>query len=176
MHIDSDVREFRNDMKKFMESFINPIESSDQAAPRKWRLCELLLVGFMRNTVACDSQIKEHLVVWNETFADPDENLIDEFHELMVMLKLPVFKEIGYEFDESKKPNQTSIFVVDWMARQFLPAGEKIRDWDKKVALQWFEASNTESCYTFLERAETFLKTQIIGGNRESWGSKSLER
>ena len=170
MHIDNDVREFREDMKKFVESFIKPNESSGQTASRKWRLCELLLVGFMRNKVACDS-IKEQLVVWNETCDNPDDNLVVEFHELMVELNLPVFKDIGYDFAKSQKPHQTSIFVVDWMARQFLPPGKKIRDWEQKVSLQWFESSNTESADEFLERAEAFLEKQVKG---ESWGLKIL--
>jgi len=174
MHIESDVREFRDDMKKFIQGFMNAEGSSSQPAPRKWKMCELLLVGFMRNTVAPSfhSEIAENLVVWNEKCNDPDENLIDSFHEMMVILKPPVFeeKDIGYKFEDGKKMNQTSVFVVDWMVRKFLPPA-KIPEWDKKVVLTWFDASNFESAAKVLERAEIFLQKQF---KNERWGLKIL--
>ncbi len=44
IHVESPVSQFIDDMEKFIQDFLKP---SDQPAPRKWKLCELLLVAFM---------------------------------------------------------------------------------------------------------------------------------
>jgi len=113
MHMDSDVDRFREDMKEFMQRFLQ----SSEPAPRKWNLCELLLVAFMRDKVApsCDPVIAENLGAWQEKCGDPDENLIDYSHEMMQIWQPPIFKELGYDFAKISKQNHTSIFVMDWM-------------------------------------------------------------
>ena len=58
------MSDFRNEMEKLMKAFLeNP---NDQSAPRKWKLCELLLVAFMRGKVApaCDAEMAANLNVW----------------------------------------------------------------------------------------------------------------
>ena len=79
MHIDGNVNLFREGMKKFMQSFLC---ADDQPAPRKWKLCELLLVGFMRNLVApsCfDESTAEDLNFWQAKCEAPVTSLCRSF-------------------------------------------------------------------------------------------------
>jgi len=173
MHIDRNVKLFRGDMKEFMQSFLC---SGDQSPPRKWKMCELLLVAFMRDKVAplCDSVIADNLEVWQGWCEDPDENLIDAFHKLMQSLKPPIFEELSYDFaKEIGKPNHISIFVIDWMVQHSkwaLQQGKR-DEWVEKIMLQWFEPENTDPSNCLLERAENFLQKGVKG---TSWGAKIL--
>ncbi len=74
IHVESTVSAFRDDMKKFMQDFLH-----------QRRLCELLIVAFMRNKVApsCDVEIAENLVAWQEKCDDPHVNLVNS-HKLTV--------------------------------------------------------------------------------------------
>jgi len=94
MHMDKNVLQFREDMKDFMQSFLR----SNEPAPRKCTLRELLLVAFLffLFSFSCYSVIAENLEVWQEKCEDPDENLIDCFHGMMQKLHPPIFKELGY--------------------------------------------------------------------------------
>jgi hypothetical protein len=119
MHIDMEVSQFREDMKTFMQSFLQaddqPTPTGGQPAPRKRKLCELLLVAFMRDKIApsCDAVIAENLLVWQGWCEDSNKNLIDRFHKLKQSLKPPIFEELNYVFSKSSKLNHTSIFVID---------------------------------------------------------------
>ena len=172
MYIDSQVYQFRNDMKQNLQSFLTDNRGHSS---RKWRLCELLLVAFMRNLVApCVAMIAENLEVWQGWCEDPDINLINSFDELMQMLKPPIFHELNYNFPKTSKQNHSSIFVINWMVRDSewaLPLGKRDA-WDEEVVRQWFEPDNKEdSCDCLLERAETFLQKGVKG---ISWGAKIL--
>jgi len=114
MQVNKHVGQFRDDMKQFMQSFL---QSGDEPAPRKWKLCELLLVAFMRDKVApsCNSVIYENLEAWQGKCEDPDENLIECFHDMMQVLQPAILKELEYDFAIHSKQNHTSIFVIDWM-------------------------------------------------------------
>jgi len=172
MHVDNDVFEFREDMTQFMESFL---KAGDQPAPRKWKLCELLLVAFMRDKVApnCNTVIAKNLEAWQEKCEDPEENLIDYFHQMMKLLKPPVFEELEYNFAISSKQNHSSIFVIDWMVRRSVWALELLKqdEWAKKIVLEWFEPENADTSDCFLQRAENFLCKGVKG---TSWGAKIL--
>jgi len=172
MYVDSPVSRFREDMREFMQSFL---QADDQPVPRKWKLCELLLVAFMRDKVAasCDEVIAENLDAWQGWCEDPEENLTDAFHKLMHSLKPPVFEELKYDFAKSDKQNHTSLFVIDWMVRHSAWALPQVKrdEWAEKVVLQWFNSKNIDSCDCLLERAETFLQKCVKG---TSWGAKIL--
>jgi len=172
MHLNNDVGQFRDDMKQFMQSFL---QSGDEPAPRKWKLCELLLVAFMRDKVApsCNSVISENLEAWQGKCEDPDENLIDCFHDMMQVLQPPIFKELEYDFAIHSKQNHTSIFVIDWMVRHSAWALFLVKqaEWAKKIVLEWFEPENEDTSDCLLDRAETFLQKGVKG---ISWGAKIL--
>jgi len=179
MHIDKEVSQFREDMKTFMQSFLQaddqPTPTGGQPAPRKRKLCELLLVAFMRDKIApsCDAVIAENLLVWQGWCEDSNKNLIDRFHKLMQSLKPPVFEELNYSFSKSSKLNHTSIFVIDWMVRHSgwaLPLGKR-DEWNEEVVLHWSDPDNTDTSDCFLERAETFLQE---GARGTSWGATIL--
>jgi len=173
MHMDRNVDQFREDMKQFMQSFLR----SNEPAPRKWKLCELLLVAFMRDKVApswfCDPVLAENLEAWQGWCEDPDKNLIDAFHKLMHSLKPSVFEALEYDFAKSGKQNHTSLFVIDWMVRHsaWALAQGKRDEWAEEVVLHWFNSENTETSDCLLERAETFLRKGVKG---ISWGAKIL--
>jgi hypothetical protein len=177
MHVENDVREFRDDMKKLIEGFLKPpnSEAAEQPALGHFRLSELLLVAFMKDKIApCpDDEIAENLEVWQEKCEDPATNLITAFNALMLLLKPSVLNDIGYDFAESSRQNHTSIFVIDWMvqhSKSALPRGKKV-EWIKEVVLDWFASGNDERADGFLERAEKFLQKGVKG---ESWGAKIL--
>jgi len=172
VRVDNDVSEFKEDMKRFVESFL---DGRDRPLSRKRSLCELLLVAFMRNKVAlsCDDVIAENLVVWQEKCEEADENLIDAFHKLMQSLKPHIFQELDYTIVESNKKNHISIFVINWIVQHSdykIPVG-KLDDWADKVVRQWFDSDNTETSDGFLERAETFLQKGVKG---VIWGATIL--
>jgi hypothetical protein len=185
VYIEGLVTDFKNDMTKFIEGFLeNP---SDQSAPRKWKLCELLLVGFMRNKVApaCDAEMAENMGLWHVKCQDSESDVIAVFNEMMLDLKnglkdpmkfIEIFDELGYKFAETTKQNHTSIFVIDWMVQHpdspcSLPLLFR-KEWKKKVVLQWLDDhNNAETSDDFLERAEKFLQEGVKG---EKWGIKIL--
>ena len=173
MHMDRNVDQFREDMKQFMQSFLR----SNEPAPRKWKLCELLLVAFMRDKVApswsCDPVLAENLEAWQGWCEDPDKNLIDAFHKLMHSLKPSVFEALEYDFAKNGKQNHTSLFVIDWIVRHsaWALAQGKRDEWAEDVVLHWFNSENTETSDCLLERAETFLRKGVKG---ISWGAKIL--
>ena len=119
MHVENTVREFRDDMKKLIKGFLRPpsSEAAEQPKQRRWRLCELLLVAFMREKIApcLDDEIAENLNAWTEKCEDPEADLVACFSKLILSLKPSVFEEIGYKFSEGSRKNQTSIFAIDWM-------------------------------------------------------------
>ncbi len=99
--VESTVSVFRDDMKKFMQDFLH-----------QRRLCELLLMAFMRNKVApsCDAEIAENLVAWQQKCDDPDANLVVSFNKIMLSLKPSILKEqLSYEFSYGNKKNHTSV-------------------------------------------------------------------
>ena len=156
MHVDNEVQEFRGEMKKFIECFLQG--SSKQ--PRRWKLCELLLAAFMCNKVApsCDVEMAENLAAWTYWCKDERENLIERFHVVMQELNPSALSEIGYE--AKGRTNDISIFVIDWMATRSkwkLPhfIGQI---WTKDVVQGWFDPGSTVSAECFLERAETFFQ------------------
>jgi hypothetical protein len=57
IHVERPVSEFIDDMKKFIQDFLD--KHSDQPAPRKWKLCELLIVAFMREKGAYDHESRD---------------------------------------------------------------------------------------------------------------------
>jgi hypothetical protein len=184
VYIESTVSEFRDDMRKFIQDFLKP---TDQPAPRKWNLCELLIVAFMQEKGAYDPEIAQTFDSWRSKCFDPTVNLIDEFHEMMMALEPPIFTQINHEsldalsdgtadgkpfpFSGGKR-NHISIFVIDWMVQHrdspwALPLLFR-KEWKKKVVLQWF--NNAETSDDFLGRAEDFLQ------NGEKWGITILGR
>jgi len=177
MHVENDVREFRDDMKKLMEGFLTPQSGAagDQPALRKFRLCELLLVAFMRDKVApfCDSESAENLDTWQESCANPTENLFERFHEMLSLLKPPVLAEINLQLQENQKKDYISIYVIDWVVQHSswkLPV-TKHPDWQKRVVQQWFDAGDAATAEDFVERAENFLEVGVKG---KTWGAKIL--
>jgi hypothetical protein len=179
MHVENTVHEFKDDMKKLIEGFLKPpsSEAADQPALRRWRLCELLLVAFMRNEVApsCDLEAAENLKAWEGKCEDPHENIVESFHEIISFMRPPLFKDLKYEFAESPRNNHISVFVIDWMFQHSswskgIPPFT-INEWTKKVVMKWLDDGNTEDAEAFLERAETFLQKCVKG---ESWGAKIL--
>ncbi len=118
VYIERLVTEFKFDMTNFIEGFLET--PNEESAPRKWKLCDLLLVRFMRDKVApsCDAEMAENLVVWQEKCDDPDANLVISFNKIMLSLKPPILKEqLSYEFSDGNKTNHTSVFVIDWMVQ-----------------------------------------------------------
>jgi hypothetical protein len=183
MHVENDVHEFRDHMKKLIEGFLKPpnSEAAEQPTLGHFRLSELLLVAFMKDKIATcpDDEIPENLEVWQEKCEDPAANLITAFNALMLSLKPSLLNDIGYDFAESSRQNHTSIFVIDWMvqhSKSALPRGKK-DEWIKEVVdddpsfLHWFVSGNGERADGFLERAEKFLQKGVKG---ESWGAKIL--
>jgi hypothetical protein len=179
MHVENDVREFRDDMKKLIEGFLEQpsSEAAEQPGQRRWRLCELLLVAFMRNEVAssCDLEVARNLEAWQGKCGDPDENIVDSFHEIISFMRPPLFKDLKYKFAESSRNNHISVFVIDWMFQHSswskgIPPFT-IHEWTKKVVMKWLDDGNTEDAEAFLERAEKFLQKGVKG---ESWGAKIL--
>jgi hypothetical protein len=164
IHVESTVSAFRDDMKKFMQDFLH-----------ERRLCELLLVAFMRNKVApsCDAEIAENLETWQEKCDDPDANLVISFNKIMLSLKPSILKEqLSYEFSDGNKNNHTSVFVIDWMVQHSPWALNKSKkaEWIDEVVRD-FDPNNAESAEDFLERAEKFLQKGVKG---EKWGIKIL--
>jgi hypothetical protein len=158
--------------KVLQKALPNEMQSAATAL-RRWRLCELLLVAFMKDKIApCpDDEIAETLEVWQEKCEDPAVNLITAFSELMLWLKPSVLNDIGYDFAESSRQNHTRIFVIDWMvqhSKSALPRAKK-DEWIKEVVLDWFVSGNGEKVDVFLERAEKFLQKGVKG---ESWGAR----
>lgn len=156
-------------MKKFIQGFLDM--PSDQPAPRKWKLCELLLVAFMRDKVApsCDTEIAQNLVAWQEKCEDPDANLVNSFNKFMLLLKPSILKEqLSYEFSDGNKKNHTSVFVIDWMVQNSPWALIKAKkdEWIEEVVRD-FDPDNAESAEDFLERAEKFLQNSA---KDEKWG------
>jgi hypothetical protein len=179
MHVKSPVHDFRDDMKKLIEGFLKPPSSevAEQPALRQFRLCELLLVAFMKDNIApCpDDEIAENLEVWQEKCEDPAADLITAFSALMLSLKPSVLDDIGYDFAESRRQNHTSIFVIDWMVQHSKSALPRVKkdEWIKEVVLDWFVSGNAERTDVFLEHAEKFLQKGVKG---ESWGAKILRK
>ena len=179
MHVDGDVQTFRKDMQKFMRDFL--AGSSEQH--RVWQLCELLLVGFVRNLVApsCDnSDAVEDLIWWRGKCMTPAVRLTQKFHEMMTDLeqKPGIFVQImhTYRCAVAGKKNSLcflSVVVIDWMVQHStwaLDGKSSKREWRNDVVMQWFEEGNKESTEIFLERAENFLQ----GMEGEKWGMTIL--
>jgi hypothetical protein len=177
MHVANEVNEFRDDMKKLIEGFLRPpsSEAAEQPKRRRWRLCELLLVAFMREKIApCrDDEIAENLNAWQEKCEDPEADLVACFSKLILSLKPSVFEEIGYKFSEGSRKNQTSIFAIDWMVQHSESSLKRAKkeEWVEVVVQDWFVSGNAENADNFLARAETFLQKGVKG---ESWGAKIL--
>ncbi len=164
IHVESTVSAFRDDMKKFIQDFLH-----------QRRLCELLLVAFMRDKVAptCDAEIAENLETWQEKCEDLDANLVNSFNKIMLSLKPSILKEqLSYEFSDGNKKNHTSVFVIDWMVQHSPWALNKSKkaDWIDEVVKD-FDPNNADSAEDFLERAEDFLQKGVKG---EKWGIKIL--
>jgi hypothetical protein len=163
-------------MKKLIEGFLKPPSSdaAEQHAPRQWRLCELLLVAFMRDKVApsFDPQMVKELKWWKHECFNPNTNVVESFSDMMMMIKPPVLAEINFPFRDNQKPNFVSIFAIDWMIKdsQVIPSFT-IHEWTKKVVMKWLDDGSTEDAEAFLERAEKFLQK---GGKGESWGARIL--
>ena len=88
MHVDGAIHTFRNDLKIFIKDFRDG--SSEQH--REWRLCELLLVGFVRNLVAPQYEHSHDdslgdLTWWQGKCKNPDTSLAHDFQTLMGQLK-----------------------------------------------------------------------------------------
>jgi hypothetical protein len=170
------VRAFRDDMKKLIEGFLKPPSSdaAEQHAPRQWRLCELLLVAFMRDKVApsFDPKMVKELKWWKHQCFNPNTNVVESFSDMMIMLKPPVLAEINFQFRDNQRPNFVSIFAIDWMVKdsQVIPSFT-IHEWTKKVVMKWLDDGNTQDAEAFLERAEKFLQKGVKG---ESWGARIL--
>ena len=77
VHVNEDVHNFRKDMKKLIDTFLQP--SGDRSMPNGLKLCELLLMAFMREKVApfADAVIAENLNTWNEWCQDPTTREIE---------------------------------------------------------------------------------------------------
>jgi hypothetical protein len=127
MHVEGPFSEFRDDMRTFIQDLLKP---SDQPA-RRWQFCELLLVGFMPNK-GCHEIVKD-LDQWQTAYQrmrSPDadvHDLIDEFNDMMVYLKPPIFlEELNNEYADGKKQKHTSVFVIDWMVKQYSLEGPLI--------------------------------------------------
>jgi hypothetical protein len=177
IHVENAVREFRDDMKKLIEGFLKPpsSEDADQPGQRRWRLCGLLLVAFMRNEVvpSCDLEAVRNLKAWEGKCEDPDENIVESFHEIISFMRPPLSKDLKYEFAESPRNNHISVFVIDWMFHHWSKGIQPftINEWTRKVVMKWLDDGNTEDAESFLERAEKFLQKGVKG---ESWGAKIL--
>ena len=179
LYIKSEVGQFKDDMKKIIQGFNPAIDASDQPARKRWRMCELMLVAFMRNIVApsCDSEemtevetcekIAENLQAWRDMCVDPERNLIDGFNEWVLELKPPIFKDLEYEISESSRQNHVSVFAIDWMVQKAdskdIPSFTK-KEWVGKIVQKWFDSD--EEADTFLDRAETFF---LKGAIRQGW-------
>ena len=161
----SEVREFRYDMANLIRDFL---ASSKQR--REWRLCELLLVAFMRNMIApsCkDSNALGEIKFWQGKCNTPSTNLVQYFHEMLINLdpKPAIFTEImdKYKVAVAGKKNDLSFLsvgAIDWMVQHSawaLRGKSLIRNWRNEVVMQWFDSGSTEASDIFLERAETFL-------------------
>ena len=185
VHIDQDVIEFRDDMKKFMQDFC--LDSSEQH--REWMLCELLLVAFMRNVVApsCkDSEAVLDLKWWRGKCKTPGASLMQNFHEMMTDLepKPATFAEIMGLYaspivGKEKGCCFLSVFVMDWMVQHStwaLDGRSPKRDWRNEVVMQWFVEGNEESAEIFLQRADIFLRRRIEGKQGEKWGVMILHK
>jgi hypothetical protein len=185
VYIERLVTAFKDDMTNFIEGFLkNP---NDQSAPRKWKLCELLLVRFMRDKVApaCDEKMAVNLNFWEEQCQDSESDVIHEFNEMMLVLKsslsdarkfLEIFNALGYKFADGDKDNHTSVFVIDWMVQHSpwaLPVDQILwrNKWKTTVVKEWFNPNDIETSEDFLKRAEDFLQKGVKG---EKWGIKIL--
>jgi len=120
MHVDGPVQTFREDMHKFVKDFL--AGSSEQH--REWRLCELLLVGFVRNLVApsytdSDSKALGNLKWWRKKCKTPDARLMQDFPKLMGELNPAIWTEImkTYNFTGTGKQNYLSIAAIDWIVQ-----------------------------------------------------------
>jgi len=179
LYIKSEVGQFKDDMKKIIQLFNPAIDASDQPARKRWRMCELMLVAFMRNIVApsCESEemtefetcenIAENLQAWHDMCVDSERNLIDGFNDWVLDLKPPIFKDLEYEFPESSRQNHVSVFAIDWMVQKAdskdIPSFTK-KEWVGKIVQKWFDSD--EEADTFLDRAETFF---LKGAIRQGW-------
>ena len=172
IHVSDDVKAFADRMREFMDGWLHG--SGEQR--RQWRLCELLLVAFMRNTASCDEELSKNLDTWQSWCDDPSENLFDCFHKMMVRKKPPSLEKIGFRFQpEARSNTSVSIFVIDWVVQRSPWALEcefKRDEWVEKVVKQWFEPESTETVDEFLDRAEKFLEVIVRG--KGSWGAKIL--
>jgi len=173
VHVHNDVTKFRGDMKGVLEDFLSL--HSGQQQHDKFKICEMLLVAFMRDKMALagDSGVFDNLECWQEKCEDPSENLIEHFHDMMTELNPSVLHEIGYRFADGGKDNSSSVYVINWMVQHspWQLAVMKRKDWMKHVVKQWFEALDTETTDTFLARSEAFLQKSVNGA---SWGGKIL--
>ena len=185
LHIESDVREFRDDMKKFMQDFC--LDSSEQH--REWRLCELLLVAFVRNMVApsCnDSEAIGDLKYWQGKCNTPTASLMQHFDEMLKDLdpKPAIFDKIMDKYQDAVAGKQgqlflTSVFAIDWMVQHSawsLDGKGPKREWCKDVVMQWFDTANEGSAEIFVERAEIFLRKSVNGVHGKKWGVTILDK
>jgi len=180
MLVDGEVQTFREDMQKFIRDFL----AGSSKQHRVWQLCELLLVGFVRDMVepSCDNSdaVEADLIWWRGKCMTPAVRLIEMFHDMMTDLepKPRIFVQILQTYRcaiAEKKDNLCflSVVVIDWMVQHSkwaLVGKSSKREWCNDVVMQWFEEGNKESTEIFLERAENFLQ----GTEGEKWGMTIL--
>ena len=74
------------------------------------------------------------------------------------LLLVGFIEELNNEFADGNKQKHTSVFVIDWMVKQYSLEGPYGKQkWATKVEKRWFDHGNEDSAERFLDDAESFL-------------------